>query len=222
MSPAQISVVIPLAPGEAPPLDLLLHLADDRFESIVSGADPEPAALPTGVTWLAGPAGRGRQMNRGAQAATAAWLWFLHADSVIERSTRRAMTRFCAREEDAIGYCELKYLADGPALTALNAAGANWRSRLLGLPYGDQGLCLPARWFRCLDGFREDLERGEDLDLVVRARQAGLRARATGGRIHTSARRYRERGWLRTTLEHQRAAWRLIRDARGATGEKKT
>ena len=216
VSPAQISLVVPLGPGEPVPLDLLDLVGDERFERIVSASDEAPDSLPTGVAWLSGPPGRGRQLNRGAEAASAAWLWFLHADSVIERSTRRAVTRFCARNEDAMGYCELRYLADGPWLTALNAAGANWRSRLLGLPYGDQGLCLPTRWLRHLGGFREDLDRGEDLDLVVRARRAGLSTRRTGGRIHTSARRYRERGWLRTTLEHQAAAWRLVRNARRA------
>lgn len=200
------------------PLDLLMPFADARFTVVVSGVDERPDSVPDGVEWLTGPAGRGRQMNRGARVASAPWLWFLHADSVVERSTRRAMTRFCARDEEAIGYCDLKYLADGPALTTLNAFGANWRSRLLGLPYGDQGLCLPAGWFRRLGGFREDLERGEDLDLVVRARRAGLPVRRTGGRIHTSASRYREHGWLRTTIEHQRAAWRLIRNARTNAG----
>jgi len=215
---ARISIIVPLGPGEPVPLDLLMQFADERFQIVVSAADAEPDSVPNGVSWLTGPAGRGRQMNRAAGAAAAPWLWFLHADSVVERSTRRAMSQFCARDENAIGYCDLEYLADGPALTALNAFGANWRSRLFGLPYGDQGLCLPAWWFERLGGFREDLERGEDLDLVVRARQAGLPVRRTGGRIHTSASRYRERGWLRTTLEHQRAAWRLIRDARASAG----
>ncbi|NBD96418.1 MAG: glycosyltransferase [Gammaproteobacteria bacterium] len=190
------------------------HFTDDRFEVIVAAVDARPESLADEVTWLTGRPGRGRQMNRGAGAATAAWLWFLHADSVIERSTRRAMAQFCARNAAAIGYCDLRYLADGPALTALNAIGANWRSSLFGLPYGDQGLCLPARWFHRLGGFREDLERGEDLDLVVRARHAGLPAIRAGGRIYTSAERYRQRGWLRTTLEHRRAARQLIRNAR--------
>jgi hypothetical protein len=218
MAAARISVIVPLGPGQPPPLDLLLHFADERFQVIVSAVDAEPDTLPEAITWLRGAPGRGRQMNSGARPATAPWVWFIHADSVIERSTRRAMTRFCAREEAAIGYCDLKYLADGPVLTALNATGANWRSRLLGLPYGDQGLCLPRPWFRHLNGFREDLDRGEDLDLVVRARRSGLPVRRTGGRIYTSASRYRECGWLRTTLEHQRASWRLIRNARSSIG----
>lgn len=218
VSTAQMSIIVPLGPGAPTPVDLLMLFADERFQVIVAAVDPEPELPPEGVAWLTGPPGRGRQMNHGASAAGAPWLWFLHADSVLERSTRRAATRFCARDWQAIGYCDLKYLADGPALTALNAFGANWRSRLLGLPYGDQGLCLPATWFQRLGGFREDMERGEDLNLVVRARRAGLPVRRTGGRIHTSASRYRERGWLRTTLEHQRAAWRLIRDAGSTEG----
>lgn len=216
MTESALSIIVPLGPGEPPPLDLLMQFADKRYQVIVAAVDTEPGALPDGMTWLTGDTGRGGQMNRGARAATSPWLWFLHADSVIEQSTRRAMTRFCARGMDAIGYCDLRFLDDGPALTALNAVGANWRSYLLGLPYGDQALCLPSSWFWRLGGFREDLERGEDLDLIVRARRAGLHARRTGGRIYTSASRYRRRGWLRTTFEHQCAAWRLIQNARSA------
>jgi hypothetical protein len=82
------------------------------------------------------------------------------------------------------------------------------------MPYGDQGLCVPAAAFARLGGFREDLERGEDLDFVVRARRAGLAVRPMGTGLETSARRYRDRGWLKTTLEHQIAAIRLIRGAK--------
>lgn len=211
----ELSVIVPLGPGEPQPGELLSRLLGERGrEVIVSAADEQPAGLPAGVTWLTGPPGRARQLNLGARKARAPWLWFVHADCMLERSTLQAVGRFIGRRHPAIGYCDLRFLGDGPKATALNAAGANLRSRLLGLPYGDQGLCLPAGCFARLDGFREDLERGEDLDFVVRARHAGLPVRRIEAAIHTSARRYRDRGWLRTTLEHQRAAWRLIRNAR--------
>jgi len=219
MASVKLSVIVPLAPAEPAPKRLLSQLVGQRqFEVIVSAADSEAGELPGGVTRLAGAAGRGRQLNRGARAASAPWLWFVHADCSLDRTTLEAAARFIHRQEPCIGYCDLRFLADGPRAAALNAIGANWRSRLLGLPYGDQGLCLPAEWFDRLDGFREDLARGEDLDFVVRARRAGLHTRRIGAPIHTSARRYRERGWLRTTLEHQRAALGLIRNASLARG----
>lgn len=215
MKPVKLSVVIPLAPAEPTPTALLTKLAaTPGFQVIVSAAEAAPEALPDRVDWLSGPAGRGRQLNRGAGVARNPWLWFVHADSVPGASTLTAVQRFVERNEQAIGYCDLRFLPDGPAAAALNAIAANWRSRLFGLPYGDQALCVPASAFESLGGFREDLSRGEDLDFVVRARNTGVRTRRIGTAIRTSARRYRERGWLRTTFAHQIAARRLIRNAR--------
>lgn len=216
MESPTLSVIVPLAPAEATPQRLLSQLAAQRsFEVFVSAADTAAGELPGGVVRLAGAAGRGRQLNRGARAASAPWLWFVHADCKLATTTLEAAASFVRSAEACIGYCDLRFLPDGPMAAALNASCANWRSRLLGLPYGDQGLCLPTDWFHRLGGFREDLPRGEDLDFVVRARRCGLRTRRIGTTIYTSARRYRERGWLRTTLEHQLAAVHLIRNARG-------
>ena len=96
-----------------------------------------------------------------------------------------------------------------------NAMGANWRSRRLGLPFGDQGLVLPRLEFDRLDGFDPRLAHGEDHALVWRARRAGLPLREIDAAVITSARKYAERGWLRTTLRHLRLtadqAWRETR-----------
>ena len=56
---------------------------------------------------------------------------------------------------------------DGLAMQ-LNAAGANLRSRWLGLPFGDQGLVLPRASFERLGGFDPALRYGEDHALVWR------------------------------------------------------
>lgn len=221
MAGVAISVIVPLGPAEARPEALLGALPErPDVEYFISATTLRPDGLPSGTEWVTGAAGRGRQLNRAAREATGRWLWFLHADSHLERSAFEQVERFTRSSERAIGYCRLKFLDDGPGAVALNALGANWRSRLLGRPYGDQGLCLPREIFWNLGGFREDLERGEDLDFVVRARAAGVKTRCMGPTIRTSARRYRDQGWLKLTLAHRRAARRLIREARnGRPGE---
>lgn len=216
-----LSIVVPLGPHDDPPAALTERLARwNRAELIVSGVEPPPPGLSEHIAWRQGMAGRGRQLNRGAETASGHWLWFVHADSEPAAGALSAVERFIEHHRSAIGYCRLAFLDDGPSSMALNAAGANLRSRLLGLPYGDQGLCLPAAWFRRLGGFREDMDRGEDLDLVVRARLAGLRTLPIATTIRTSARRYRDRGWLATTWNHQVAACRIVRDARRTTWSK--
>lgn len=212
----KLSIIIPLGPAEPVPIALLQGLAarTSETERIVAVTETHPAGTIEGIQPLRGKAGRGCQQNQAAAAACGEWLWFLHADSVLPDDALDKVLGFVASQKAALGYCRLRFASDGPRLAGLNGIGANLRSRWLGLPYGDQGLCLPRAWFFRLDGFREDLDRGEDLDLVVRARRAGLKVRPIDTTIMTSSRRYRDHGWLRTTLRHQLAAVRLIRQAR--------
>jgi hypothetical protein len=213
MPAPDLTVVIPVAPDDLAWTALLAQLPQG-WSIVVSAATPRPSSLAASIRWHHGKPGRGRQLNAGAALAESHWLWFLHADSRLDSAACKGVTAWCAQRKNGLGYLDLEFLGDGPALTRLNALGANLRSRLFGLPYGDQGLCISAAEFWRLGGFREDLERGEDLDFVVRARSAGLPAGRMPGRIQTSARRYREHGWLRTTWQHQLNARRLIRQAK--------
>ncbi|MCC5864540.1 MAG: glycosyltransferase [Wenzhouxiangella sp.] len=211
----RLSIIVPMAVDESLPEALLSTLGDpaaqiERILAVAGAAVDRPSG---DVRMVNAPLGRGSQQNAGAALANGDWLWFLHADSILPDGALARVMDFIMGEA-ALGYCRLRFADDGPCLSRLNAIGANLRSRWLGLPYGDQGLCLPARWFRSLGGFREDLERGEDLDLVVRAGRAGLPIRCMGPRLTSSARRYAQQGWFKTTLNHQRQAWRLIREAR--------
>lgn len=215
MTPSDLTVIVPVGPNDPTWAGLVAQIPPD-WTVILSATKPRPPALPDQLRWHHGERGRGRQLNAGAALSESAWLWFIHADSELEAATFMGVADWCRSRSRGLGYLALDFLADGPALTRLNALGANLRSRWLGLPYGDQALCVSAAEFRRLGGFREDLERGEDLDFVVRASAAGLPASRMPGRIRTSARRYRDHGWLRTTWQHQLNAHRLIRQARTA------
>ncbi len=212
-----LSVIIPLGPGDhADTLTEQLNRHPCISEVILSAAVPAPHKQDDCIRWISGPVGRGSQLNRAAAIAKGRWLWFVHADSQLTNATIHAVGEFASKNEEAIGYCRLCFIDDGPWLVRLNALGANLRSRLFRQPYGDQGLCLPIEVLNKLGGYREDLERGEDLDFIVRADMTGTPIHPMGATIHTSARRYREQGWLRTTWRHQIAAARLIRNARQA------
>jgi hypothetical protein len=212
----KLSVIIPLSPGEAAPEELLEALVSRPGVSELLLAPTQTLDLPASIhlPQFPGPAGRGCQQNRAADNAVGEWLWFIHSDSRLPTKALDQALAFVESSRSAIGYAWLRFAGDGPFLTRLNAFGANLRSRWPGWPYGDQGLCLPKASFEALGGFREDLERGEDLDLVVRARRIGILAVPMGMTITTSARRYGEQGWLKTSLAHQIAAWRLYRQAR--------
>lgn len=208
--PASLSVIVPLAPGEGewqPLLEQVTALPPGS-EVIVVCADevsrPPPPAWPMQLPYrpCRSEPGRARQQNLGARMASGDWLWFLHADSRLRPDTLDSLLDFIAQGEAALGWFSLAFRRDGPRWTALNAAGANWRARWLGLPFGDQGLLLPRTWFEALHGFDEQAAYGEDHLLVWAARRAGLPLRHIPAVLETSARKYARHGWLRTTLRH--------------------
>lgn len=220
----RLSVVVPVGPGDESWRSLLPDLAplpagDAEILLVAAtgsrpaGFDPADFGLRAETRWLEAPAGRATQQNAGAASARGDLLWFVHADSRLPAATLAAALQFAAGH--ALGYCELRFRADGPVLVRLNAWGAHWRSRLFRLPFGDQGLLLPRAVFESLGGFDPAVVVGEDHALVAAARRAGVPVVPLGATIETSARRYAEHGWLRTTARHWALtlaqAWSLAR-----------
>lgn len=224
----RIAVVVPVGPGDqawrgllpqldALPADAELRLVACRAEDEAHEALAHAAGLPADRRWMRAPRGRARQMNAGAAATCGGVLWFLHADTRFDDPARAvaAVLATSAAHPDAIGFLDLRFADDGPSATAINAFGAWLRSRWLRMPFGDQGLFLARATFERLGGFDQTLPSAEDHALVWAARRAGLPLRAAGASITTSARRYAEYGWARTTLRHlaltAQQAWRFSR-----------
>lgn len=205
-----LSVIVPLAPGEMAWHELVGQLVGlpANSELILVKADTQalnpPSSWPADIEWRTrtAPPGRARQLNVGAQAARGHWLWFLHADSILDTRVIPELIRFVAAQTDAVGYFKLAFADDGPRLAALNAWGANLRSRWLHLPFGDQALLMPAHCFHHFGGFDERTAYGEDHLLVWSARAAGMPLVGLQATVRTSARKFARQGWLRTTWRH--------------------
>jgi hypothetical protein len=220
----RLAVIVPVGPGDAAWRGLLpqlywlprgaqLRLVACQEADVDHGALASSDALPDDRAWQIAVRGRARQLNAGVGATHAQFLWFLHADSRFEHPQRNAaaLQRALLADPSALGYFDLRFLGDGPAAMPLNTLGVWLRSRWLGLPFGDQGLFLSRVGFQQLGGFDESLAAAEDHALVWAARRAGMRLRPSGAPIHTSARRYAEHGWLRTTADHLRRTWQQAR-----------
>jgi rSAM/selenodomain-associated transferase 2 len=205
-----LSVIVPVAPDETQWCALLDDLAalPAPSEVILVRAAHDELAIPSSwlqdlhIRQIQSFPGRARQMNLGARLAGGRWLWFLHADTRLGATVLTALNQFLASEREALGWFDLKFRDDGPALTRLNARGARWRSRWLGLPFGDQGFVIPAAAFAQLGGYDETVRYGEDHLLVWAAHAHGLPLHPIGATLFTSARKYAAHGWLRTTLRH--------------------
>lgn len=145
---------------------------------------------------------RGACLARAAALARGEALLFLHADSQAPPGAVASIARAIAGGASA-GAFSLAYADAGRALRWI-AWWANLRSRLLYLPYGDQGIFCRREAYERAGGFR-DLPVCDDVDLVRRLKREGrfvILPEATT----TSARRYRERGALTQVLR----VWRVV------------
>jgi len=139
--------------------------------------------------------GRGSQLAAGAAAANGDALLFVHADTRLSpgwpeharahlaHSARPACFRFRLDDEA----WQARILERGVAL----------RTRLLGLPYGDQGLLVRRDVYEQAGGYRP-LALMEDVEILRRVgRPVMLPADAV-----TSAERWRREGWVRRSLRN--------------------
>jgi rSAM/selenodomain-associated transferase 2 len=144
--------------------------------------------------------GRGRQLADGAAAAAGDWLLFLHADTRLGAGWAPAVEAFIADPENRLRAGYFRFALDDEATAArlLEYAVAG-RSRLLGLPYGDQGLLIGRGFYESLGGFKR-IPLMEDVDMVRRIGRRHLQALDVVAL--TSAERYRRDGYLRRPLRN--------------------
>jgi rSAM/selenodomain-associated transferase 2 len=144
--------------------------------------------------------GRGVQLAAGGAMAVGDWLLFLHADTRLGRGWSSQVLAFIADPANRARAGYFRFCLDdaAPAARRIEAA-VRWRCRRLALPFGDQGLLLPAVLYRQLGGFRP-LPLMEDVDMVRRLgrdRLVALEADAV-----TSAARYRRDGYIARPLRN--------------------
>lgn len=146
--------------------------------------------------------GRAQQMNAAARVAQGNHLWFLHADSMLAEDTVLALFRTLELHPDSLLYADLIFFGHSNPLMKVNQMGVWFRSHILGMPFGDQGLCIRREIFQNLGGYKENVVYGEDHLFVWQARQHGIKLCSINACLFTSARKYQERGWLKTTSLH--------------------
>ena len=144
--------------------------------------------------------GRGGQLAAGAAAARGAWLLFLHADTGLGPAWPAVVRGFMDAPSSATRAAVFALGLDDPDPRARRIERlARWRGRVLGLPYGDQGLLISRAFYQALGGFRP-LPLMEDVEFVRRIGRRNLVALEAVAL--TSAARYREGGWLARPLRN--------------------
>jgi len=157
-------------------------------------------AKSAGANILSSPSGRARQMNHGAAYATGDTLLFLHADTLLPHRFDEHIRLALSRRSVVAGAFQLRFDTRRRSLRFIEVM-ANFRSRHLQMPYGDQAVFLRADTFHQIGGYPE-LPVMEDYEMIRKLRKLG-RVHMCQGAVTTSARRWLAQGIWRTTLMHQ-------------------
>jgi rSAM/selenodomain-associated transferase 2 len=198
--PAPISVIIPTLEAAGTLPDCLSALVEGLASGLIrdlvlsDGGSADATldlAAEAGAVVVTGPKSRGGQLRRGCGAARGDWLLVLHADTVLDAGWSRAVAVHLGRADAGPACFRLRFAASG-VMPALVAGWANLRTRLFGLPYGDQGLLVSRADYEAAGGY-PDQPLMEDVALIrALPRPLLLPCSAT-----TSAARYQRDGWLR-------------------------
>jgi hypothetical protein len=215
----ELSVVVPVYNEEAniaPFLGVLTRQQGVRIELIISdggsGDDSVGAVersregFPFPLQLIRGPRGRAGQLNRGAAAAVAPTLLFLHIDSSFPDplALRKSLDALAAATRDGAdliaGHFTLQFHFEGPPPSPYRFYSAKATLDRRGCTHGDQGFLMSAACFDRVGPFDTTLPIMEDGFLAERIREEG-RWLLLPAFISTSPRRFLAEGLLpRQTL----------------------
>lgn len=206
-----VSVIIPIAPGEriSTELETQLLLFPENWEILICSME-KPSLVEDSISrfrWVQTQKGRANSLNEGAKQALGVYLWFLHADSIlIEGSVEQLSDRICIemqQNEAALYYFDLKFFSVSHHFLRPKEIGVLFRSRCLHTPFGDQGFFMKKELFDQYGPYSIKAAYGEDHLFVRELRRKKINLIPIGMSLYTSARKYDQNGWTKTTILHQ-------------------
>jgi rSAM/selenodomain-associated transferase 2 len=192
-----LTIIIPTLNAAASLEQCLAAVGTGASIVVVDGGSTDATtsiATRNGAAVMIAPRGRGTQLRAGAQVVVSDWMLFLHADTLLDGAWHTAVVAHTQRADTKMTAAVFKFALDDPSPQARRLERfVAWRTRALGLPYGDQGLLIHRTLYDSVGGFK-DLPLMEDVDIVRRIskrRLAVLDVRAL-----TSATRWQNSSWL--------------------------
>jgi rSAM/selenodomain-associated transferase 2 len=199
----KLSIIIPVFNESEVLEQTLSSLPTSSFELVVvdGGSTDHTVKIAAAYTdrILASRRGRGLQQHLGACRARGEVFLFLHADTFLPARFEILIRSALADPSFIMGAFRVRFFPSN-AWLRLVARVANLRSRILKLPYGDQGLFVRRSDYFRVGGFK-DLPIMEDVDLVRRLTKLG-KLKIIPAEVRTSARRWEKQGFLLTTLRN--------------------
>ncbi len=156
------------------------------------------------VIKVVSPKGRGQQMNKGASAAKGDILLFLHTDTELPDNAFRLLSSVIDDGRYAGGAFDLGIQSDRTIFRLIEKL-VFVRTRLTGIPYGDQGIFIKKECFDKVGCF-EEIPLMEDVELMQRIKRSGYEICIIPHKVKTSARRWEKEGVFYCTMRN----WALI------------
>lgn len=203
--PLLLSVVVPTLNEQDTVGRLLGDLRRLTVPNEVIVVDGGSTDLTTGVAGAAGARllhsvpGRGVQLAAGAGAARAPLLLFIHADVRLDDAAVAVLDEIAVARPPCAMAFRLRVDARGFSYRLIEW-GTNLRSRLFGLPYGDQGLLVRREDYIRAGGYA-DLPLMEDVALI-RALRRVTPVHLLDAAVQVSARRWDADGPLRRMIRN--------------------
>ncbi len=180
-----------LSLSEVPDVEVILALAQGDENTLTT----EENKVKT--VWSA--KGRAKQMNAGAACSNGKVLLFLHADTKLDPASLKNIIEVMEDENVALGAFRFSSDDDGFMLGVIGFM-VNLRSRVFGMPYGDQAFFMRRELFNEVGGY-EDVPVMEDIRLVRSLTRRG-RLIILDKYVVTSARRWKKNGVIWNTARN--------------------
>lgn len=198
----KVSVVIPTWNEEAILEESLLSLKsqEGEFEIVVADGGSQDRTREIAARHarcVIAPKGRGVQMNAGAGASKGEVLLFLHADCRLAPGAIEEAWQILDQPEIKAGCFPQRIQSRAPVYRLVEWA-ASFRSRRLGIVYGDSALFLRRETFDRCGGF-PPVPLFEDFGISQRLKKLPGKIALAKSRVQVSPRRWKKRGFLRTT-----------------------
>ena len=196
---AQLAPLIELLETQVWPDDEIIIVKDKSPWCTNELTGSEPVNITSKTRLIFGPRGRGSQLNCGSRVAKGQLLWFLHADTLPPPNFGYHIRKLSLSPEWALGCFKIR-LGRGHFLLGLISKWANFRTKYLKLPYGDQGLFCSRRIFEGVGGFKKQFIM-EDVDLVRACNRVG-KLLIIAQELYSSPERYLTKGVLRASCQN--------------------
>ena len=144
--------------------------------------------------------GRGNQLNLGSIKSKGEWLFFLHSDSILDQNCIKQIYSFTQNIKyiKKAGVFKLKINYESIFARLLERA-ANIRTKIFGLPYGDQGLLIKKDFYVEIGGFK-NISIMEDIEIIRSIDSQNIVI--LDGFIKTNPEKYLKDGWIKRPIKN--------------------